>query len=922
MHAILGPRMAAPGKSPTVVYALDSADLDLLEGWMGEGRLPHIAELWRNSARRRIGGPGYWDEIGTWITAYSGVPATRHGYYSARRLKPGTYNLEVVPLTSAKARPCWESIQDPDFKALILEPIEGFPSSRVAGAQLYNLTAHQEAYAAAPVIAIPSPVETQTRRIYGKRHVPPFDRFDEPVNFYEQQLATNLDMLRRKSLLFRDLIRSNEFNLLVVGINLHDVVHMLWPFQEGRHDPRDPEGRLAHGIRTFYEEADREIGEIRKLLPDDATQVLLSMYGVKDQYPTLELGTRLMELLGYHVPPASNGNSRDPVSIARRVLPEPLRFQLSQKLPAGLQQSLVRSAFAQNMDFERSRAFVLPTSLFTSHVRINLKGREPTGCVDPGHEYEGLLDEIEAEFRAVIDPVTGQSAVGSVLRTANAFIDGPSELLPDLYVHWKSSRHFLRASDSSERRGPATAPQFFPRFLSSGTGLRGLYRAWDRMRVVRREFHSRYCADIDGTARRAAFGIYARSQPSPVLNPTSMRILLVNDYGTLNGGAEAQMFGLRDGLTARGHETRILASSAGKGCGDPIVDYRALGTTSSLRTLLQTVNPWAASAFLGALRDFRPDVVHLNLFLTQLSPFILPVLRLPAFRNVPCVYYAQWQRAICPTGTRLLPGGAMCRVPWGRDCYRNGCLPMRDWAPLMLQMRTLGAWIGSVDRIVAISNFIRERLEEAHFENIDVIHGGVPMCAARPLLSGPPRIGFAGRLVPEKGLDVLLCACHLLIRDFPQLKLDIAGEGPATASARALVEELGLGDSVTFYGTLSQAKMERVLSRAWVQAIPSVWEEPFGMVAVEAAMRGTAAVASGTGGLAEVVIDGETGLHVAAGDSESLAEALKILLGNKALSERMGAAARLDALARLSLDRHVERFIDLYENLLAARRHL
>lgn len=401
-----------------------------------------------------------------------------------------------------------------------------------------------------------------------------------------------------------------------------------------------------------------------------------------------------------------------------------------------------------------------------------------------------------------------------------------------------------------------------------------------------------------------------------------MRILLVNDYGTLKGGAEAQMFGLRDGLTARGHETRILASSAGGECGDPIVEYRALGTSSSFRTLLQTVNPWAVSAFLGALRDFRPDVVHLNLFLTQLSPFILPVLRLPAFRNVPCVYYAQWQRAICPTGTRLLPGGAMCRVPWGRDCYRNGCLPIRDWAPLMFQMQAMGAWIGSVDQIVAISNFIRHRLEDAHFDGIDVIHGGVPVSAARPPLSGPPRIGFAGRLVPEKGLDVLLRACDLLIRDFPQLKLDIAGEGPATASARALVEELGLGDSVTFYGKLARTEMEQVLGRVWVQAIPSVWEEPFGLVAAEAAMRGTTAVASGTGGLAEVVIDGETGLHVAAGDPESLAAALKTLLGNKALSERMGAAARLEARARFSLDRNVERFIDLYENLVEAKRRL
>src|SRR5579872_767814 len=400
-----------------------------------------------------------------------------------------------------------------------------------------------------------------------------------------------------------------------------------------------------------------------------------------------------------------------------------------------------------------------------------------------------------------------------------------------------------------------------------------------------------------------------------------MRILLVNDYGGLNGGAEIQMFGLRDGLRARGHETRVLTSTAGLESASPAVDYQACGTNSSFRTLLQTANPWAAWALRGALKDFRPDVVHLNLFLTQLSPLILPVLNLPAFRNIPRIYYAQWQRAICPTGTRLLPDGAMCRVPWGRSCYRNGCLPIRDWAPMMLQMRALGGWIDSVDRIVAVSNFVRERLKEADFEGIDVIYGGTAERAPRPRLTRPPCIGFSGRLVPEKGVDVLLRACHLIIRDFPHLKLDIAGEGPVSSSLQALSASLGLQDCVTFHGKLSQPEMERVFARAWIQAIPSVWEEPFGQVAIEAAMRGTAAVVSGAGGLAEIVIHGETGLHVIAGAPEPLAAALRTLLRNSAVAERMGAAARLNALARFSLDRHVQQFLDLYEDLLEAKRH-
>ncbi|HSR08278.1 MAG TPA: glycosyltransferase family 4 protein, partial [Bryobacteraceae bacterium] len=235
-----------------------------------------------------------------------------------------------------------------------------------------------------------------------------------------------------------------------------------------------------------------------------------------------------------------------------------------------------------------------------------------------------------------------------------------------------------------------------------------------------------------------------------------------------------------------------------------------------------------------------------------------------------------------------------------------------------LQMRAMRAWFGAVDRVVAISNFVRERLHEASFQGVEVIHGGVTDRTPRPRLAGPPRIGFAGRLVPEKGVDVLLRACHLLRGDLPQLQLDIVGDGPALSHLRAFAEELRLGECVTFHGKQSQPDMEQVLQRAWVQAIPSVWEEPFGLVAVEAAMRGTAAVVSGTGGLAEIVIHGKTGLH-AAGGPEPLAAALKICLENAAVAERMGAAARLDALARFSIDSHVQRFVDLYEGLLQAQ---
>ena len=101
--------------------------------------------------------------------------------------------------------------------------------------------------------------------------------------------------------------------------------------------------------------------------------------------------------------------------------------------------------------------------------------------------------------------------------------------------------------------------------------------------------------------------------------------------------------------------------------------------------------------------------------------------------------------------------------------------------------------------------------------------------------------------------------------------------------------------------------MERALADVWVQAVPSRWEEPFGLVAAEAMMRGTAVVASSSGGLAEQVVAGRRAPSCQPADAQALADALEPIVRDRDLAERIGAAGRARALAELTIDRHVDR---------------
>jgi len=350
------------------------------------------------------------------------------------------------------------------------------------------------------------------------------------------------------------------------------------------------------------------------------------------------------------------------------------------------------------------------------------------------------------------------------------------------------------------------------------------------------------------------------------------------------------------------------------GGGNSLADYECFGTTSRFRTLLQTANPWAFWQLRRVLATFRPDVVHVRIFLTQLSPLILPLLR-----DVPSLYHVVWYRPICPLGTKMLPDGSICQVPASVVCYHHRCLPLRDWLPLMLQLKLWRRWRNAFQLIVANSEAVKRRLIAEDITPIEVVWNGVPQRSLRPPLRRPPTIAFAGRLVREKGVDVLLRAFAKIVTHIPEARLLLAGGGPERERLTRQIADLGLSSTVAMLGYLSRLEMEHHFNEAWVQAVPSRWEEPCANVVLEAMMRGTAVVASDSGGMPEMVRDGQSGLLVLPDDTEALAQALLRLLQDRTAAERMGRVGHEIALAHFRQEICVERFVHFYQMLTESR---
>lgn len=178
---------------------------------------------------------------------------------------------------------------------------------------------------------------------------------------------------------------------------------------------------------------------------------------------------------------------------------------------------------------------------------------------------------------------------------------------------------------------------------------------------------------------------------------------------------------------------------------------------------------------------------------------------------------------------------------------------------------------------------------------------------------------YVGRLVGEKGVDVLIHAFSLLVRDpaFAATTLGIAGSGELRPVLENLARELGVSDQIEFIGALRGDEVAAAMAQARFGVVPSTWEEPYGGVSLEWLAAGRSLIVSGRGGHAECVAD--AGLQFDNGDAASLHRCMVQILSDGPLAEmqRRRASERIAAFDEMKL---TQVFIDLYERALKRRR--
>ncbi|AVH60475.1 MULTISPECIES: glycosyltransferase family 4 protein [Streptomyces] len=237
------------------------------------------------------------------------------------------------------------------------------------------------------------------------------------------------------------------------------------------------------------------------------------------------------------------------------------------------------------------------------------------------------------------------------------------------------------------------------------------------------------------------------------------------------------------------------------------------------------------------------------------------------------------------------------------------------------RMEDLG--LVQADAVIVNSQAVADEVGErpVGIAPLAILPNGVDTTAYHPAVRPPsrePYVLFVGRLVPQKGVDVLLRAFGAVLRRIPRARLLVVGDGEQRLYLERMARALGLMPQVVFLGWQTGPELVHLYQQAEVLAVPSVYE-PFGLVALEGLACGRPVVASRTGGLADIVTDGTDGWLVDPADHLQLAQRLAWLLLDRRLAEGFGSAAVARA-AQFAWEAVTARTQRLYADVIDGRR--
>ncbi|WP_210473093.1 glycosyltransferase family 4 protein [Vibrio crassostreae] len=399
-----------------------------------------------------------------------------------------------------------------------------------------------------------------------------------------------------------------------------------------------------------------------------------------------------------------------------------------------------------------------------------------------------------------------------------------------------------------------------------------------------------------------------------------MKVLVVNKFFFLKGGAETVFFQEREMLMDRGfsvidfsmaHNDNLVSDYSASFVNN--VDYHANATLlSALKTAMRFVHNIEACEKLSELiATEQPDIVHFHNIYHQLTPSIIKVANQAGCKTV---LTAHDTKIACPSYTMYRDGHTCEACLQGSvfNALRYRCQQGSWFKSGLLVVEALYQSLAqnyqSLDVIVSpsqfLANIIRRKLPN---NRIEVIVNGINENVDQQDVADHRYFLYLGRLSQEKGVATMVAAYELSNQSIP---LKIAGTGPLADSLS------GKQSKVEWLGFKTGPDLHLLIKQASAVIVPSECYENCSMSVLEAMSYGKPIIGANIGGIPEQVRDGKEGRLFEAGNAHDLANVMDEFAIRPELTKYYGEQARQRLESRYSLRAHHQQLVDLYKNLL------
>ncbi|MBD3287660.1 hypothetical protein GF337_02550, partial [candidate division KSB1 bacterium] len=434
-----GKRMAS--KKRVLIIGLDGINLEIIEPLIRDKKVPVLEKLLSRSAFSTISSVLPVNAAAAWTSLLTGKNSGKHNIYEFYDKTNGSYHRNIISSSGVTSKRVWDILGDHDLKSIVMNIPVTYPPSPVNGIMVSGMLTKPDSNFTYP--------ENLTEELRSKKYI--IDLFGHYRNTLTDYMELAFQTIIYRQQAFLDLIKKNEWDFAALAFTTIDRLQQtIW--------------QQKSQIEKLFIKLDELIGEILTETDDGNTYVmLLSNYGYRDVTKKFFVNEWLSDL-GLLSKNISTGKASIPNLIEdyfdfrkqkprliphflaktgitkdniRSVLPEFVCEMLKKRMPARIRKIFPKENLVINWD--KTKAYF--PSEYVHGIRINLKGREPNGIVEPGWKYDHLCETIISELNRLKDPHTFENIVERVHRREEIFTGQNCENAPDIIFVLRDTRY-------------------------------------------------------------------------------------------------------------------------------------------------------------------------------------------------------------------------------------------------------------------------------------------------------------------------------------------------------------------------------------------------------------------------------------------------------------------------------------------------